>query len=224
MLFFIFYSANLANFGSLTKSFAKVKTIKIWNNSPSERQLNEISRDLEMGQTMIFPTDTLYAIGCDALNVKAIDRICSLKRINPEKSNLSIICSDISMAAEYCRIENFGFKLLRDYTPGPFTFLFRASSSLPKAFKGRKVVGIRIPDNNIDLEIARRLGHPILTTSIEYDEDDYAISPSLISEAYNDKVDFFIEGEDGSTDYSTIIDCTGNEPVLIRQGKGEIEI
>ncbi|MDE6682180.1 MAG: threonylcarbamoyl-AMP synthase, partial [Muribaculaceae bacterium] len=172
---------------------------------------------------MVFPTDTLYAIGCDALNVKAIDRICSLKRINPEKSNLSIICADISMAAEYCRIENFGFKLLRDYTPGPYTFLFRASSTLPKAFKGRKVVGIRIPDNETDRAIAARLGHPILTTSIEYEDEDYAVNPSLISEAYGDKVDLFIEGPDGTTEYSTIIDCTGNQPELVREGKGEID-
>ena len=224
MLKYDIYSAKLANFGGLTKSCTKVKTIKIWSDAPSERQLDEITRDLEMGQTMIFPTDTLYAIGCDALNVKAIDKICALKGINPEKSNLSIICSDISMAAEYCRIENFGFKLLRDYTPGPFTFLFRANSSLPKAFKGRKVVGIRIPDCNTDREIAARLGHPVLTTSIQYEDEDYAVNPSLISEAYNDKLDFFIEGEDGSTDYSTIIDCTGNEPVIVRQGKGEIDL
>lgn len=201
-----------------------MKTIKIWNDSPSDRQLSEISRDLEMGQTMIFPTDTLYAIGCDALNVKAIDRICALKGINPEKSNLSIICSDISMAAEYCRIENKAYKLLRDYTPGPFTFLFKTNSSLPKAFKGRKIVGIRIPDNNTDREIASRLGHPVLTTSIVYEDEDYAISPGLIAEAYNDLVDFFIEGPDGGIEPSTIIDCTGNDPVIIRQGKGKIEI
>ena len=181
MLKYDIYSAKLANFGGLTKSCTKVKTIKIWSDAPSERQLDEITRDLEMGQTMIFPTDTLYAIGCDALNVKAIDKICALKGINPEKSNLSIICSDISMAAEYCRIENFGFKLLRDYTPGPFTFLFRANSSLPKAFKGRKVVGIRIPDCNTDREIAARLRHPVLTTSIQYEDEDYAVNPSLIS-------------------------------------------
>ena len=199
-----------------------MKTIKIWNDSPSERQLSEIARDLEMGQIMVFPTDTLYAIGCDALNVKAIDRICALKRINPEKSNLSIICSDISMAAEYCRIENFGYKLLKECTPGPYTFLFRASSSLPKAFKGRKVVGIRIPDNKTDREIAARLGHPILTTSIQFEDDDYAINTGLIAENYDDKVDFFIEGNDGSTEYSTIIDCTGNHPEIIREGKGEI--
>ncbi|MBD5329943.1 MAG: threonylcarbamoyl-AMP synthase [Bacteroides sp.] len=197
-----------------------MKTIKIWSDSPSERQLDEIASELEAGGIMVFPTDTLYAIGCDALNVKAIDKICRIKGINPEKSNLSIICSDISMAAEYCRIENFGFRLLRDYTPGPFTFLFRASSTLPKAFKGRKVVGIRIPDCRTDLEIVKRLGHPVLTTSIEYEDEDYAINQELIAEAYSDKADIFVEGEEGSTEPSTIVDCTGNEPEIVRQGKG----
>ena len=197
-----------------------MKTIKIWSDSPSERQLDEIASELEAGEIMVFPTDTLYAIGCDALNVKAIDKICRIKGINPEKSNLSIICSDISMAAEYCRIENFGFRLLRDYTPGPFTFLFRASSTLPKAFKGRKVVGIRIPDCRTDLEIVKRLGHPVLTTSIEYEDEDYAINQELIAEAYSDKADIFVEGEEGSTEPSTIVDCTGNEPEIVRQGKG----
>ena len=197
-----------------------MKTIKIWSDSPSERQLDEIASELEAGGIMVFPTDTLYAIGCDALNVKAIDKICRIKGINPEKSNLSIICSDISMAAEYCRIENFGFRLLREYTPGPFTFLFRASSTLPKAFTGRKVVGIRIPDCRTDLEIVKRLGHPVLTTSIEYEDEDYAINQELIAEAYSDKADIFVEGEEGSTEPSTIVDCTGNQPEIVRQGKG----
>ncbi|MDE5807370.1 MAG: threonylcarbamoyl-AMP synthase [Muribaculaceae bacterium] len=200
-----------------------MKTIKIWSDSPSDRQLNEISEALAAGETMIFPTDTLYAIGCDALNVKAIEKICRLKGINPEKSNLSIICKDISMASEYCRIDDAGFRLLRDYTPGPFTFLFKASSSLPKAFKGRKVVGIRIPDNNTDREIASYLGHPVLTTSIEYEDSDYGINPDLIAEGYEGKVDFIIEGEEGDLEPSTIIDCTGKEPVIVRQGKGLIE-
>ena len=197
-----------------------MKTIKVWNDSPSDRQLTEIARLLDMGETMIFPTDTLYAIGCDALNVKAIEKICHLKGINPEKSNLSIICKDISMAAEYARIDNTGFKLLRDLTPGPFTFLFKAASTLPKAFKGRKIVGIRIPENATARQIAETLGHPVLTTSIKYEDEDHAINPGLISEAYNDRVDLFIEGENGGTEPSTIIDCTGNSPEIIRQGKG----
>lgn len=199
-----------------------MKTIKIWNSDASERQLNEITRDLEGGATMILPTDTLYAIACDALNPKAIEKICRLKGINLEKTNLSIICSDISMAAEYARIDNKAFKMLRDNTPGPFTFLFKSNSTLPKAFKGRKVVGIRIPDNKLCRDIAQHLRHPILSTSIEFDDDDYARDPGLIAEAYHEKVDFILEGEDGDTIPSTIIDCTGNEPEIIRQGKGVI--
>lgn len=197
--------------------------MKIWNDEASERQLSEMCRDLEAGQTMILPTDTLYAIACDALNAKAIDRICRLKGINPEKTNLSIICSDISMAAEYARFDNYAFKLLRDNTPGPFTFLFKSASTLPKAFKGRKVVGVRIPDSKICRDIVERLGHPILSTSIEYSDSDYAINPELIAEEYHDKVDFFIEGADGDMEPSTIVDCTGSEPVITREGKGLLE-
>ena len=123
-----------------------MKTIKIWNDSPSERQLDEIASLLNEGQVMIWPTDTLYGIACDALNVKAIDRICRLKGLNPEKTHLSIVASDIAQAAEYAKIDNKVFRLLKVNTPGPFTFLCRAASSLPRGFKGRKTVGVRIPD------------------------------------------------------------------------------
>lgn len=197
-----------------------MKTIKIWNDTPSERQLEEICNFLREGELMIMPTDTLYGIACDALNPKAIDRLCRIKGINPEKTNLAVICSDISMAAEYARFDNAHYRLLRDNTPGAFTFLFKAASTLPKAFKGRKTVGIRIPDNNLCRQIAERLGHPILTTSVEYDDDDYAINPGLIADTYHDRVDLFIEGEDGETVPSTIIDCTGSSPEIIREGKG----
>lgn len=200
-----------------------MKTMKIWNNEASDRQLSEICRDLEAGSIMIMPTDTIYAIACDALLPKAIERICRLKGINPEKTNLSIICSDISMAAEYARFDNYAFRLLRDKTPGPFTFLFKSASSLPKAFKGRKIVGVRIPDNKLCRDIAARLGHPLLTTSIEFADRDYALNPDLIAEAYNDRVDFFLEGEEGDTIPSTIIDCTGSEAIVVREGKGELE-
>lgn len=199
-----------------------MKIIKSWGDTVSDRQMREICRDLENGMTMIMPTDTLYGIVCDALNPKAIERICNLKGINPAKTHLSIICSDISMAAEYARFDNDVFRLLRDNTPGPFTFLCKAAPTLPKAFKGRKTVGVRIPDNPLPREIAASLGHPLLTTSIEYSDPDYAISPGLILEAYTDLVDIFIEGEDGDTVPSTIIDCTVTPPEIIRQGKGEI--
>ena len=198
-----------------------MKTIKIWNDEASSKQLDEICAFLEAGEIMIMPTDTLYGIACDALNPKAIERSCRLKNINPEKTHLSIICSDISMAAEYARFDNKAFRLLRDYTPGPFTFLFKSASSLPKAFKGRKVVGVRIPDLQICRDIVERLGHPLLSTSIEYADEDYAVSPGLIAEAYDGLVDLFIEGDEGATLPSTIVDCTGPEPVVTREGKGE---
>ena len=124
------------------------------------------------------------------------------------------------MASEYARFDNYAFRLLRDLTPGPYTFLFRSASTLPKAFKGRKTVGVRIPGCKLCRDIAAMRGHPLLTTSIEYSEPDYAVSPGLIAEAYDGKVDFFIEGEEGDTIPSTIIDCTGREPEIVREGKG----
>ncbi|MDE5674972.1 MAG: threonylcarbamoyl-AMP synthase [Muribaculaceae bacterium] len=199
-----------------------MKIIKIWDSEASDRQLDEICKNLEEGKIMILPTDSLYAIACDALNPKAIERICRLKGINPAKTNLSIICSDISMASEYARYDNYAFRLLKDHTPGPFTFLFKSASSLPKAFKGRKTVGVRIPDCKLCRDIAEHLGHPILSTSIEYENEDYARDPGLIAEAYDSKVDFLLQGEDGSTDPSTVIDCTGSTPEIVRQGKGII--
>ncbi len=201
-----------------------MKIVKIWNDDPSDRQLNEIAAMLEDGQTVIYPTDTLYAIGCDATNPKAVEKICKLKGINPDKTNLSIICSNISMIADYARIGDRSFALLKEYTPGPYTFLLKANSTLPKAFKGRKTVGVRIPSSDTIRLIAEKLGKPILTTSIEFDDDDYAINPGLIAENYNDRVDIFIEGPDGLTEPSTIIDCTESDPVLVRQGKGVIDL
>ena len=201
-----------------------MKTIKIWSDSPSDKQLDEIVSELHEGGVIIYPTDTLYAIGCDALNSKAIERICKIKGINPEKSNLSIICTDISMASEYCKIANSAFKLLKELTPGPFTFLFKASSTLPKAFKGRKIVGIRIPENKTARRIAEYLGNPILSSSIEFDDDDEAINPDLISEKYSTVSELFIEGEEGETIPSTIIDFTENNPRIVREGKGIVEL
>lgn len=200
-----------------------MKIIKIWNDNPSEKQLDEISEELKSGKIVIIPSDTLYGICCDALNAKAIENICRIKGINPEKTNLSIVCSDISMAAEYARIDNADFKLLKQYTPGPYTFLFKSASTLPRAFKNRKVVGIRIPDNQTMLGIVKTLGHPILTTSIQYPDDDHAINPGLIAEHYANQADVMVEGEDGDTTPSTIIDCMQSEPVVIRQGKGEVD-
>lgn len=197
-------------------------TCKIWNNSISDKQAQNFANRLERGDLMIYPTDTLYAIGCDALNIKAIDRLCGVQGLNPDKVCLSIICRDISQAAEYVRIDNVGFKLLKENTPGPFTFIFKTGSSLPKAFKGRKEVGIRIPDCEAPISVVQALGRPILTASIHADDEDYVINPELIAEAYDSKADFMLIGEDASTEPSTIVSCTGPEPEILRQGKGEL--
>ncbi len=199
-----------------------MKTIKIWNGNISDRQLNEIAARLDAGELVILPTDTAYAVTCDALNIRSIDRICRMKGINPDKTNLSILCSDISMAAEYCRISNSHFRMLKENTPGPFTFIFRSASSLPKAFKGRKTVGIRIPDNRLTLAVVERFGRPLLTTTIEYADEDYAVNPELISESYEGRADMMVEGGNGSTDVSTIVDCTENTPEITREGLGEL--
>lgn len=199
-----------------------MKRIKIWNDTASDKQLNEICSYLERGEIGILPTDTLYGICCDALNVKAIDRICKLKGINIDKANLSVVCADISMAAEYSKLNNTAFRLIKDHTPGPFTFLLNSASTLPKAFKGRKIVGIRIPDNDTVREIAQRINHPLLTTSIEYEEEDYAINPELIADNYEGKVDFFVEAEEGGVIPSTIIDLTKEDIEIVREGKGEL--
>lgn len=195
-----------------------MKTLKVYNNKIAPNQVSEAVETLKEGGLLVIPTDTLYAIACDALNPKAIEKVCRLKGINPEKRNLSILCNDISMVSDYAKFDNYAFKLMKDNTPGPFTFLFRAASSLPRAFKGRKVVGVRIPDNEAVLEIVSGLGNPLLSTSIVYEDDDYATNPDLIEEAYNDKVDIMVSGDEGRLRPSAIIDCTGPEPEVVREG------
>lgn len=197
--------------------------IKIWSGTASDSQLRNIAKRLKNGEIGIIPTDTTYAIVGNALNVKAVEAICKLKRINPDKSNLSILCSDISMAAEYSRIENFAFKLIKDHTPGAFTFLLKSASKLPRAFKGRKIVGVRIPEMEFDRELCRIMGNPLLSTSIEYEDDDHAVNPGLIAETYEGKLDFMVEGDEGTTDKSTIVDCTDSTLEVLRQGKGILD-
>lgn len=196
--------------------------IKIWDDNPSEKQLREISDRLKNGELAIMPTDSVYAIVCDALNPKAVSKICSLKRINPDKNVLAIICPDISTARDYAIFGDSGYKILKDFTPGPYTFIFRISRNLPRAFKGRKEVGIRIPDLNTPRLVSQHLGSPLMTTSIEFDEDDYGLNTGLIAENYDGKVDFMVEGEEGELELTTIVDCKDDEPVVLRHGKGEL--
>lgn len=195
-----------------------MEKIKIYNESISGKYLETVIDTLKDGGLIIIPTDTLYAVACDALNPKAIEKVCRLKGINPEKTNLSVLCNDISMVSDYAKFDNYAFKLMKENTPGPFTFLFRAASSLPRAFKGRKVVGIRIPANEAALTIVSSLGNPLLSTSIQFEDEDYAINPELIAENYEDKVDLMVEGEDGNIIPSAIVDCTGSQPEIIREG------
>lgn len=195
-----------------------METIKIWNDKPSDAQIQQISDAIESGELVLMPTDTTYAIMGDALNPKSVESLCRLKGINPEKTNLSIVCANISMASEYAKINNAGFNILKHIAPGPVTVLFKSASTLPRAFKGRKVVGIRIPDNNVCRLVAERLTHPMITTSIEYHDEDYAINPELIAENYEGKVELMVDGGDGATNLSTVVDCTGNTPEIVRQG------
>ena len=200
-----------------------MKIYRIYNESIDDRTISEVVEVLKNGGLIIYPTDTLYAIGCDALNNSAINRICKLKGVNPDKQFLSIVCDGISMAAEYARFGNVGFKLMKRNVPGPFTFIFPSLSSLPKAFKGRKTVGVRIPDCKVARNLAYALGNPLLSTTIAYDDADYATNPELITEAYQGSVDCIVNAGDGGLTPSTIVDCTGAEARVVREGKGNLE-
>ena len=200
--------------------------IKIYPENPNPREIDKVIDVLRDGGLVIYPTDTVYAIGCDALNVRAVEKICQMKGINPQKSNLSIICYDLSNLSEYAKVNNSAFKLMKKNLPGPFTFILPTSSELPKIYKNRKEVGIRVPDNNIIREIARLLDAPIMTTTLPYDEDEdleYITDPELIDEKFGDIVDLVIDGGIGGIEPSTVVKCTDNELEIVRQGKGWLE-
>lgn len=202
-----------------------MKILKMYESNINERYMDIATETLRSGGLIIYPTDTLYALGCDALNNGAIERICHIKNINPQKTHLSIICYDISQAAEYARIDNRAFQLLKRNLPGAFTFILPASTTLPKVFKGRKTVGVRIPDNAISRELAMRLGNPVLTTSIVWNEDlpDEGCEPEFIAMRYNDVVELIIDGGSGELIPSTVIDCTdSSSPEIVREGKGQL--
>lgn len=198
--------------------------LKLYNDNPNPRDFERVVETLRNGGLIIYPTDTLYAIGCDALNVRAVERICRIKGINPEKVNLSIICTDLSNISEYARVENNIFKIMKRNLPGPFTFILPTNSQLPKIYRNRKSVGIRVPDNNIAREITRLLGNPLLSTTVFLDpqEIEYSTDPELMHERYGDDVDLVIDGGFGGTVVSTIVDCTDGTPQISRVGAGEL--
>jgi tRNA threonylcarbamoyl adenosine modification protein (Sua5/YciO/YrdC/YwlC family) len=198
--------------------------IRLYEQNPNQREIDKIVAILKDGGIVIYPTDTVYAMGCDALNVRAIEKICKIKGMNPQKTNLSIICSDLGNISEYAKVNNTIFKLMKKNLPGPFTFILNATNSLPKIYKNRKEVGIRVPGNNIIRTLIQELGNPILSTSVR-DKDDileYSTDPELIEEEYGNVVDVVIDGGYGGLEPSTIVDCTGEAIEIVRQGKGEL--
>lgn len=201
--------------------------IKLYNENPSQKLVSQVVDLLEKGGVIIYPTDTVYGIGCDIYKPRAVERVARIKGLKPEKAQFSFICSDLRHLSDYAKnVDNATFKLMKASLPGPYTFILHASSSVPRSFKNNnKTVGIRIPENNIILEIVRQLGHPILTTSLRDDDEilEYQTDPELIHERYEDLVDLVIDGGYGGLIPSTIIDCTGDEPVVTRQGLGPVD-
>jgi tRNA threonylcarbamoyl adenosine modification protein (Sua5/YciO/YrdC/YwlC family) len=201
--------------------------IKIYNENPNAKEIDKAVKILKNGGLIIYPTDTVYGLGCDISNNKAMDKIAKIKGVKLEKANFSFICYDLSNLSEYVKqIDTPTYKILKRALPGPYTFILNGNNKLPKAFKKKKTVGIRIPDNNIVREIVRELGNPIISTSI-YDEDDvieYTTDPELIYEKWKDKVDLIIDGGYGDNLASTVIDLSDGNIQIIREGKGDIDI
>ncbi len=202
--------------------------IKIYPENPNPKAIDQVVQVLRRGGLIIYPTDTVYGLGCDITNHRAIEAIARIRHIKPEKANFSFICHDLSNLADYTKsIDNTVFRVLKKALPGPFTFILNASGKVPKLLSSnKKTVGIRIPDNNIAREIVKQLGNPILSTSIR-DEDDileYSTDPELIHEKYQDMVDIVIDGGYGGNIASTVVDVTSGEFEVIREGKGELEM
>ena len=201
--------------------------LRLYNENPNPRDVRKVVEVLRDGGIIIYPTDTVYGLGCDITNVKAVEKIARFKGTNIEKSNFSFICSDLSHLSDFTKpISNTVFKLMKKNLPGPFTFILPANNNVPKYFKGKKkTVGIRVPDNNIIREIVLELGNPIMSTSIR-DEDEiieYTTDPELIYEKYQDIVDIVIDGGFGELVPSAVIDCTADSIEIVREGKGILE-
>lgn len=201
--------------------------IKIYDENPNPREIARVVEVLRNGGLVIFPSDTVYALGCDITNTKALEKVARIKGVKLEKANFSFICHDLSDLSEYTRqLSTSTFKILKRALPGPYTFILPASSNLPAVFKKKKEVGIRVPDNTIAQALVKELGNPIISTSIK-DEDEvleYTTDPSLIHEKWANLVDIVIDGGYGGNVASTVIDLTSGEPELIREGKGSLDV
>ena len=200
--------------------------IKLYNENPNPREIRKVVEVLREGGLIVYPTDTVYGLGCDITNQKAVEKVARFKGVKIEKNNFSFICSNLSHLSDYTRpISNTTFKLMRKNLPGPFTFILEANNNVPKYFKGKKkTVGIRVPDNNIIRAIVEELGNPILSTSVHDDDEilQYTPDPELIYERYQDIADIVIDGGYGELIPSTIVDCSGDEIEILREGKGTL--
>jgi len=202
---------------------------KIYPENPNAKEIQKIVKILKKDGVIIYPTDTIYGIGCDIYSTKAVERIAKIKNLDPSKAQFSLVCYDLSHISDYTiQLDNIIFKVMKKNLPGPFTFILEANNKVPKMLKmnKKKTVGIRIPDNSIALEIVKELGHPIFTTSVIDDDEiiEYTTDPELIYERYKEKVDIVIDGGYGKNIASTIVDCTGGQINVIREGIGELKL
>jgi len=201
--------------------------LRINPDKPNYDEIAKVVNCLRDGGVVIYPTDTVYGIGCDINKQRAVERVCKIKGIDPEKANFSFICSDLSHLADFTKpIDTTTYKVMKKALPGPFTFILEANNNVPKLFKSKKkTVGIRIPDNTICLEIVKQLGNPIMSTSVHDDDEiiEYTTDPELIHEKYKDLVDIVIAGGYGNNEASTVVDCTNGEFSVLRQGLGVLE-
>lgn len=201
--------------------------LKLYNNGNSPQDLKRVTDVLDQGGIVVLPTDTVYALACNALKERAVEQICRLKGIDPKKNHLSIICYDLSTVSRYVRLDDAAFRLLKRNLPGPFTFILPATRKLPKIFQGRREVGIRMPDNPIAMAVAAAVDAPLMVSSVPLREgldEAYVTVPELIDEQMGTSVDLVIDGGEGGTEGSTVIDCTGTEPVIVRAGAKEPDL
>ena len=201
--------------------------LKIYEDKPSEAAIKKVVEVLKNGGLVIYPTDTVYGLGCDITNSRALEKLAKIKGVKLEKANFSFVCSSLSNISDYVKqIDTATFKILKRALPGAYTFILPGNNDLPKDFRKKKTVGIRVPDNNIAIQIVEMLGNPIVSTSI-HDEDEvieYSTDPELIFEKWQNQVDLVIDGGYGENIASTIIDLTGHEPIIVREGKGDVSV
>jgi tRNA threonylcarbamoyl adenosine modification protein (Sua5/YciO/YrdC/YwlC family) len=199
--------------------------LHIHPDDPQPRLIRQVVEKLQQGGIIIYPTDTVYGLGCDILQQKAVERICRIKKVDPKKAQLSFVCSDLSHLSEYAKpLSNPVYRLLKEHLPGPYTFILPASKLVPKILQSKKdTIGLRIPDNTIAMAIIKELGRPILSASLPGETVEDYTDPEIMQENFRNEVDFVIDGGIGGMTPSTIIDCTGDEPLLIREGLGKWE-